>query len=68
MVRVLSDRGVEAVLDLSELLDVVADAFRAQRDGRVERPDRPHFPAPIRWEPVSRCRRTFTVQNTTRRN
>ncbi len=44
MVRVLSDGDVAAVLDLPDLLDVVADATRKQRDGAVERPERPHFP------------------------
>jgi alanine dehydrogenase len=44
MVRVLPDAAVAEVLDLAALLDVVADAFRAQRDGDVERPERPHFP------------------------
>ncbi len=43
-VRILSDEDVAAVLDLPALLPVVADALRAQRDGAVERPDRPHFP------------------------
>ncbi len=42
--RVLSDDDVAAVLDLTELLDVVADGLRAQGRGTVERPDRPHFP------------------------
>lgn len=44
MVRVLSDDDVAAILDLPDLLDVLADAFVAQAEGRVERPDRPHFP------------------------
>ena len=43
MVRVLSDADVAAVLDLSTLLDVVAEAFRKQAAGEVERPERPHF-------------------------
>jgi alanine dehydrogenase len=43
-VRVLSAAAVDRLLDLERLLPVVADALRAQRDGRVERPDRPHFP------------------------
>jgi alanine dehydrogenase len=42
--RVLTDDDVAAVLDLPSLLPVVADAFRAQGRGAVERPDRPHFP------------------------
>lgn len=44
MIRVLSDDDVATVLDLADLLPVVADAFRAQYRGDVERPDRPHFP------------------------
>jgi alanine dehydrogenase len=44
MVRILSDDDVAAVLDLPDLLPVLADAFVAQAEGRVERPDRPHFP------------------------
>jgi alanine dehydrogenase len=44
MLRVLSDAAVAALLDLEALLPVVADAFRAQAEGRVERPERPHFP------------------------
>ncbi|PSQ15334.1 ornithine cyclodeaminase [Halobacteriales archaeon QS_8_69_26] len=44
MVRVLSDEDVAELLELEALLDVIADAFRKQRDGEVERPERPHFP------------------------
>lgn len=44
MLRVLSDDDVADLLDLDALLPVVADGFRAQAAGRVERPDRPHFP------------------------
>lgn len=44
MVRILSDDDVSSVLELEELLSVVADAFEAQRRGAVERPDRPHYP------------------------
>ncbi|ADB60422.1 Ornithine cyclodeaminase [Haloterrigena turkmenica DSM 5511] len=44
MVRVLSDGDVASVLDLEELLPVVADAFEKQRAGEVERPERPHYP------------------------
>lgn len=44
MIRVLSDADVANVLDIADLLPVVADAFRAQYRGEVERPDRPHFP------------------------
>lgn len=42
--RVLSDDDVAAVLDLEALLPAVAEAFRKQGRGAVERPDRPHFP------------------------
>lgn len=44
MIRVLSDADVASVLDIADLLPVVADAFRAQYRGDVERPERPHFP------------------------
>lgn len=44
MVRICSDADVGAVLDLADLTEVVADAFRKQAAGDVERPDRPHFP------------------------
>jgi len=44
MVRLLSDDDVASALSLPALLPVVADAFRAQGAGDVERPDRPHFP------------------------
>jgi alanine dehydrogenase len=44
MVRVLSDAAVSSTLELHDLLPVVAEAFRKQRDGAVERPTRPHFP------------------------
>lgn len=44
MVRALSDDDVAAVLDLEDLLEVVAEAFRKQGAGAVERPERPHFP------------------------
>lgn len=43
MIRVLSDADVASVLDIADLLPVVADAFRAQYRGDVERPERPHF-------------------------
>lgn len=42
--RVLSDDDVASVLSLESLLPVVADAFRAQGQGDVERPERPHYP------------------------
>ncbi|MFB6118425.1 ornithine cyclodeaminase family protein [Halosegnis sp.] len=41
---VCSDADVSDLLDLSELLPVIADAFERQGRGAVERPDRPHFP------------------------
>lgn len=41
---VCSEDDVAAVLEYGPLLDVVANAFRAQAAGRVERPPRPHFP------------------------
>jgi alanine dehydrogenase len=41
---VCTDDDVAAVLSYAPLLEVVADAFRAQAAGRVERPPRPHFP------------------------
>lgn len=41
---VLSDADVAALIDLSDLLPVIEDAFRAQGRGDVERPERPHFP------------------------
>jgi alanine dehydrogenase len=44
MVRVLSDDDVASALDLEALLPVLADAFAKQHAGRVERPDRPHYP------------------------
>ncbi|MFB6171433.1 MAG: ornithine cyclodeaminase family protein [Haloarculaceae archaeon] len=44
MLRVLSDDDVADLLALDALLPVVADGFRAQAEGRVERPERPHFP------------------------
>lgn len=44
MVRVLSDTDVDALLDLSELLSVIEDAFVKQGRDEVERPERPHFP------------------------
>ena len=43
-VRVLSDDDVAAVLDLPDLLPVVADALVRQGRGEDERPERPHFP------------------------
>ena len=53
MVRALSDADVAAVLDLSALLDVVAEAFRKQATGEVERPERPHFPVGRGLDPES---------------
>jgi alanine dehydrogenase len=43
-VRVISGENVADLLELPELLDVVASAFRSQGRGEVERPDRPHYP------------------------
>ncbi|PSP76439.1 ornithine cyclodeaminase [Halobacteriales archaeon QS_1_68_20] len=51
MARVLSDDDVASVLDLSSLLDVVAEAFRKQGAGEVERPERPHFPVGTGLDP-----------------
>ncbi len=51
MVRVLSDDDVAALLDLPELLEVVAGAFRKQGAGEVERPERPHFPVGTGLDP-----------------
>jgi len=44
MVRVCSDADVASVLDLADLIEVIAEAFRKQAAGAVERPERPHFP------------------------
>ena len=44
MVRVLAEDDVAGLLDLTELLVVVEEAFRKQGRGEIERPDRPHFP------------------------
>lgn len=44
MLRVLSGDDVETVLDLAELLEAVERGLIAQFEGRVERPDRPHYP------------------------
>ena len=45
--RVIPDSAVDAVLDLEPLLEVVAEAFRRDRAGAVERPDRPHYPVGV---------------------
>ncbi len=42
--RVLSDGDVAAVLDLPDLLEVLADALAADYRGEVVRPERPHYP------------------------
>ncbi|WP_255169819.1 ornithine cyclodeaminase family protein [Natrononativus amylolyticus] len=47
MVRILSEDDVASVLDLEELLSVVAEAFEKQGEGAVERPERPHYPVGI---------------------
>jgi len=44
MVLVLSEAAVDRHLDLTGLVDVVADALGKQAAGEVERPRRPHFP------------------------
>ncbi len=44
MVTVFSESDVRAVLDLSSLVDTVADGLRKQATGDVERPERPHYP------------------------
>ena len=44
MVLVLSEEEVRIHLDLPSLVDVVGDALARQAAGKVERPDRPHFP------------------------
>lgn len=44
MVTVVSESEVRDALVLDEVLDTVAEALSAQAAGRVERPDRPHFP------------------------
>lgn len=44
MVRIFSRSDVAALLDLEDMLAVVATAFEQQYRGAVERPDRPHYP------------------------
>lgn len=44
MVRILPNETVRSVLDLPEVLDVVENAFEMQAAGKVERPERPHYP------------------------
>ena len=44
MVRTLTEEDVATVLELDDLLPVIADAIRKQGRGEVERPERPHFP------------------------
>ena len=51
MVRLLSNDDVATVLDLEALLPVVAEAFRKQGAGAVERPERPHFPVGTGLDP-----------------
>lgn len=43
-VRVLAASDIDTVLELADLLDVVADGLIAQYRGDVERPERPHLP------------------------
>lgn len=47
MVHILTEEDVAAVLELSDLLPVVAEAIRKQDCGEVERPERSHFPIGI---------------------
>lgn len=44
MVRILSEREIADLLELSSLLPVIEEAFVKQGRGGVERPERPHFP------------------------
>ncbi|AKH97654.1 ornithine cyclodeaminase family protein [Halanaeroarchaeum sulfurireducens] len=44
MVRILTSDDVRPLLKMTDVLTVVEDAIVAQGAGRVERPDRPHFP------------------------
>ncbi|WP_336363857.1 ornithine cyclodeaminase family protein [Halalkalicoccus salilacus] len=44
MVRILSEREIADLLELSALLPVIEEAFVKQGRGEVERPERPHFP------------------------
>jgi alanine dehydrogenase len=53
MVLILSDDDIASVLDLNSLLGEIADAFRKQEAGSVERPDRPHFPVGNELAPES---------------
>lgn len=47
MVITLSDDDIASVLEIDALLERIADAFRKQGSGAVERPARPHFPVGI---------------------
>jgi alanine dehydrogenase len=47
MVHILTEEDVAAILELPDLLPVVAEAVRKQDCGEVERPERPHFPVGI---------------------
>lgn len=51
MVRILTEEDVATVLELDDLLPVVAEAIRKQDRGEVERPERPHFPVGIGLDP-----------------
>lgn len=51
MIRVLSAGAIDELLDLEELLEVVAEGTIAQYHGDVERPERPHFPVGAGLEP-----------------
>lgn len=46
-VRILTEKEIAALLDLTELLPVVADGLVNQGDGTVERPTRSRFPVGI---------------------
>lgn len=43
MVTVFSESDVRGLLDLDQLLDVVASGLEKQAEGDVERPERPHY-------------------------
>ncbi|MDY6764336.1 MAG: ornithine cyclodeaminase family protein [Halobacteria archaeon] len=55
MVRVLSDKDIQGLLDLNDLLGVVEDAFVKQGRDEVERPERPHFDVGTGLDPDNRA-------------
>ncbi len=55
MVLVLTEDDVTELLDLEALIPHLADAFVAQHEGRVERPDRPHYPIGTGRDPDSKA-------------